>query len=620
LASVFHELKQRRIVQIVASYLVSGWVALEVVGAFVERSVLPDIAYSMGLVLYVGGIGISAILGWYHGEKGRQNYTPPELVLLAMVAGLTLFAGYRTWEGHRLDLASDRLAVENAENLNRVAVLYFRDLSRDRDLGYLADGLTESLLDRLAEVQGLDLVSQSGSAQFRDSELPRDSIARFLRAGILVEGTVEPRGEDVRVSLSLVDGAGGAELYRARIEASAADPFLLQDELAEEVLERLRSWLGDEIAVRTARRGTDNVAAWADFQRALRARREADARVEDGDIPGFISEWQRADELLAAAIEADPEWARPQVIRGLLASRWGELSAYESRDEANEYFDLALQRLDAVITAQPRDAFAHQARGMVQYLRWAYGVIADSDDASVALDEARASLERAVDLDDGLANAWNVLSIVNSQKADMVGANMAAREALAADEFLRSAESVLETLYSTSYDLENLLDAKTYCEQGRQRYPASPVFAQCEIWLMGAGIVEPDLDQAWSLLDEYVMLLDEADRPRESIATRILVAQVAAEMAARGNDAALADSALSIVSRSQASAAIDPTRELLGLEALVHLKLNDPATAVERLGVYLTASPSHREGWRWSSHWWWRSLQSDPDFRRLTGR
>lgn len=620
MVSVFRELKQRRIVQIVASYLVSGWVALEVVGAFVERGVLPDIAYSMGLVLYVGGIGVAAILGWYHGEKGRQNYTAPELALLTIVGGLTLFAGYRTWDGYRLDQASDRLAVENAENLNRVAVLYFRDLSRNRDLGYLADGLTESLLERLAEVQGLDLVSQSGSAQFRDSELPRDSIARFLRAGILVEGSVEPRGDDVRVSLSLLDGAGGAELYRARIEASASDPFLLQDELAEEVLERLRSWLGDEIAVRSVRRGTDNVTAWADFQRALRARREADVRVAEGDVQGFISEWQRADELLAAAIEADADWTRPQVIRGLLASRWGELSAYESRDEANEYFDLALQRLDAVVEDQPRDAFAHQARGMVLYLRWAYGLIADPDDAALALDEAKASLERAVALDDRLANAWNVLSIVNSQKADMVGANMAAREALAADEFLRSAESVLETLYSTSYDLENLLDARGYCEQGRQKYPENPVFAQCNIWLMGAGVVEPNLDEAWSLLDEYVQLLDEANRQRESIGTSLLVAQVAAELAARGNDPAMADSARSIVARSQAPAAIDPTRELLGLEALVHLKLNDPATAVERLGVYLTASPSHREGWRWSSHWWWRGLQSDPDFRRLTGR
>jgi hypothetical protein len=40
---------------------------------------------------------------------------------------------------------------------------------------------------------------------------------------------------------------------------------------------------------------------------------------------------------------------------------------------------------------------------------------------------------------------------------------------------------------------------------------------------------------------------------------------------------------------------------------------------VERLKVYLTASPEHRSGWRWTSHWWWRGLQGDPEFRRLIG-
>ena len=124
--------------------------------------------------------------------------------------------------------------------------------------------------------------------------------------------------------------------------------------------------------------------------------------------------------------------------------------------------------------------------------------------------------------------------------------------------------------------------------------------------------MEPDPAAAWEALEAYIAMLPEDLIERERISGQLVVARVLAR-------AQLRDSALAVVSRSQASPAVDPTRELLGFEALVHLELGDPDTAVDRLRLYLTASPEHRAGWQWSSHWWWRDLQSNPDFRRLMG-
>ena len=82
MTSFFQELKQRRIVRIVASYAVSGWVATEVVGALVERGMLPELAYRIALVLFLGGLAASVVMGWFHGEKGHQQATILEIWLL----------------------------------------------------------------------------------------------------------------------------------------------------------------------------------------------------------------------------------------------------------------------------------------------------------------------------------------------------------------------------------------------------------------------------------------------------------------------------------------------------------------------------------------------------------
>ena len=70
-------------------------------------------------------------------------------------------------------------------------MLYFQDLGGRDSLSYLADGLTEGLIRQLSEVQTLDVISRNGVAPFRSDSIPRDSVARALKAGTLVDGGVE---------------------------------------------------------------------------------------------------------------------------------------------------------------------------------------------------------------------------------------------------------------------------------------------------------------------------------------------------------------------------------------------------------------------------------------------
>ena len=608
------ELKERRLVQIVVSYAVAGWVVISIVGEVIDRGVLPEILYRVLLVLYFGGLVAAVITGWFHGEKGNQEFTKLEIALLAMVALGTLGLAGRTVQSHVATEARREAGEAAGLSLRTVAVLYFRDQSRGEDMSYLADGLTEALIDQLSENQGLNVLTTSASAQFRDSTIPLDSIARILKSGTIVDGVVENRGETVRVNVSLMDGASGTELNRTTLERPVDDLFALQEDLALEVSGLLRDWLGEEIELRQIRRGTESVAAWALFQRGERRREDGEQFLRSGDREDVVRAFRAADSLYSEAEMADPAWAPPLSHRASLAARWAQLSAREGPAEAESWLNAGVAYADRAIALDPRSADAYLARGTLGYFRWRMGVVRDPSEADQVYAQAKTDLEESTQLDSRRADAWNLLSVVLSDEPDLVGANLAARRAYEADEFYRAASEVLLRLYATSYDLENIRDADQYCQEGRTKYPNNPSFRECRLWLLSAPYPqapEADPDEAWSALADYLDVVPDQYQAFESLKGNILVAGVLAR-------AELPDSAQAVLSRHRSTPAVDPEMEMLGLEALIRLHhLGEREEALQLLRTYLTTNPEHREGWKWTAHWWWRPLQSDPSFRAL---
>ena len=102
----------------------------------------------------------------------------------------------------------------------------------------------------------------------------------------------------------------------------------------------------------------------------------------------------------------------------------------------------------------PNDPPALELRGTIHFTRWAYNLEPDHDAADELLVLAQTDLSDATSRDDGMAYAWNVLSMINATEDDLVSANMAARRAYEADAYLAQAEDILWRLWTTAYDLE----------------------------------------------------------------------------------------------------------------------------------------------------------------------
>ncbi|HWC72689.1 MAG TPA: protein kinase [Gemmatimonadales bacterium] len=495
-------------------------------------------------------------------------------------------------------------AGAGAMDVRRVAVLYFQDLSPDTSLGVLADGLTEGLIDQLSEVRTLDVVSRNGVFAFRHSDLPRDSIARALGAGTLVEGSVEPVRDRVRVTIRLVDGASGADLLRrATVEQPSTNPLGIRDTLAAEVARVLRERLGEEVRLREERAGTQNTAAWTALQQAERDRKDAEDAVGAGKMDSAMARFARADSALAAAERADPRWDDPIIMRGQLIERRVRLT------RGANLIDAGLAHAARALALAPGDARALDLRGTLLYRRWQLARPSNPQEAAALLDDARKDLERATTLDPNLASAYATLSSLYYQTKDLQGAALAARRAYEEDAYLGNAPDILYRLFFTSYDLDQQRQAQRWCQEAARRFPRDFRFLECQLYMM-TRLEEPDVPRAWQLLAGIDSLTPPPRRPAIHLREQMMVAATIAR-------AGLRDSAHHVIERSRGTPELDPEHDLVAMEAFVRTLLGEQDEAISLLQRYVAANPEHSFRVGGDIFWWWWDLQKHPGFQAL---
>ena len=500
----------------------------------------------------------------------------------------------------------------------RVAVLYFNDRTEGR-LAYLADGLTEALIDRLKGVQGLDVISANGVSLFRGDH-PRDSVARALAAGTLVEGTVEAaRGDSVRVTIRLIEGVSGVDFRHTTLAGAVSDPLRIQGELADQAAEFLRARLGEEIRLRARREDTRSGAAWGLVQQAERAMKDAEALAAADSMAAAGMRFARADSMLAQAEQADSRWPEPVVLRAGIAYRRARVE--EEPLPAGEWIAQGLGHAERALVLEPRNADALEARGTLRYLRWLLSLEPDPTRAASLLGDAESDLRAAVSISPSNASAWSALSHLHYQKPDFTEAKLAAQRAYEEDAYLSAAPDIVWRLYTTSYDLEDFAGAAQWCTEGGRRFPANPRFVECQIWLMTSRGVEPDIGRAWSLVESLRAMLPDEEwqltRHEALIAAAAVIARAAVSDTTRRG--VLGDSARRVLKRAEASPEQDPSGEWLGTQAFVRTLLGDRDEAFRLLKRYFTLHPEHRTRFARGNSWWWRPLRDDPQFAELVG-
>lgn len=611
---VHRELVRRRVYVTVAGYVVAAALGLAAAALLLGRLGGPEWVLRGLALAAVLAIPAVALVAWNfeigrHGlrrygrvfdEPGTRTRTRAAfaglgLTSLALAGGILLVPP--PGGGEVADLPA-----------NRVAVLYFEDGSPAKNLGYLADGLTEALIRELSGVRDLEIVSRNGVRPFRDANVHADSMARALNAGTLVQGSVSESEGQLRVNVELVDGSSGTVLAAATVERPRGELFALQDDLAEQVSNLLRSELGEEIRLAEMRAGTESVAAWELVQRAGELRDQAAPLVELGNLEEAGRMYDRADSLLAEAQTADTVWVEPLLQRGWLAHdrlEWFESS--DPRGESLHWNETGLRYANAALRVSPGNPDALELRGRFLLKRALFAPAGNPAQADSQLRAAEEDFRAAIEANPEQAGAWRSLSIPLAARGEPHAAKMAAERAYEADAYLEEADDILWRLFAHSYDLNQPDEAAQWCREGNRRFPQDPAFVQCQLWLMTLPGVPADPDQAWSLLAEYKRLT-----PPQEVLRRKWNETAAAAVLAR---AGLADSAVTVAVRARADETIDPGGSVLYAEAFVRTLAGQEEEVLGLLGSYLAATPGQRG--EVANTWWFERLHDRPGFQAL---
>ena len=189
----------------------------------------------------------------------------------------------------------DQLFGSAGTAIQSLAVLPLANLSGDPGQEYFADGMTDELITRLAQVGALRVISRSSVMQYKVAKKPLPEIAKELRVKMIVEGSVLRAGDRVRISAELIDAARERPVWAERYERPAVDVLTLQGDVAQAIVQEIRARVTSNEQKRLAVAGRVNP--------------EAHALCLKGTY--FMGQWKTTEafESFKRALDLDPGYA-----------------------------------------------------------------------------------------------------------------------------------------------------------------------------------------------------------------------------------------------------------------------------------------------------------------------
>ncbi|MGI8836105.1 MAG: FlgO family outer membrane protein [Pyrinomonadaceae bacterium] len=303
-------------------------------------------------------------------QKGRTRVLALGLAGAAVALAAITLVSY----GHRLAPGAGQPTP-----IRSIAVLPFANLSGDRAQEYFADGMTEALIGRLAQLGSLKVISRTSVMRYKGSNRSLPEIARELNVDAVLEGTVQRSGERVRITAKLIQAVTDSPMWAQDYERDLSDVLKLQSEVARAVV--------DEIHIQVT----------PDERTRLAAAPNIDPQVHDEYLLGRHHLRTNEDDLRQAighferAIQLAPDYAAAYAG---LSNAWLQRSVWGAKDHKQmmEMMPLARDNALKAVKLDPQLVEAHIALGQIKIFDWDWA-------------GAEAALTRALELDPHSAEA-----------------------------------------------------------------------------------------------------------------------------------------------------------------------------------------------------------------------
>jgi TolB-like protein/Tfp pilus assembly protein PilF len=413
MASLFAELKRRNVLRLATTYALVAWIVIEAGSVLLPTFGAPEWFFRVYVLVIMGGFLVALVLAWVfevtpegikldseidHSDKappkpGKSNAIIITLLVLALGVSITFnVTGIRDE-----DFAEETGAAIETPS---IAVLPFSNRSPDPDNQFFADGIHDDLLTRLADIDSLRVISRTSVNQYRDTTKKLRDIATELGVTTIVEGAVQRSGDNVRITVQLIDAATDEHLWADSYDRALTTEnlFAIQSEISTQIASALRAALTPEEEVRLAVMPTKSIEALSYYtagRNNLYLRR--------------FDTLQEARTQFSQAIEIDPDYA--QAYAGLAETVLVTLINHRAIEPAEAY-DVASRAIDKALRLDDQLAEAHAVRGLLKLTQWSATRIGNDNV------EAAASFQRAIQLNPNLSNTYVWFSTLRESEGD----------------------------------------------------------------------------------------------------------------------------------------------------------------------------------------------------------
>lgn len=252
MSDLLSELKRRNVFRVAAAYAVVGWLLIQVADIGLESFGAPEWVMKTLFLLVLIGLPVTVVLAWVFeltpegvrldsevpdrtGESRSSSNKLNVIIIGALVVALAFFAFKSETPPPVEQLIEQQAVLEKS-----IAVLPFINIGGSAEDEYLSDGLAETLLHMLAQIEEIQVAARTSAFKFKNTSEDVRIIGEQLGVATVLEGSIQRSGDRIRITAQLINVSNGFHLWSANFDRTLDDIFAVQDEIATSVVDALQ--------------------------------------------------------------------------------------------------------------------------------------------------------------------------------------------------------------------------------------------------------------------------------------------------------------------------------------------------------------------------------------------
>ena len=259
MGAIIEQFRERRIWRVLIAWPSVVFVLLQAIEFFINNYDLDARFLTVGMIIAICLFPAGIVWNWRHGEAGKQSFSLAEVSTYAVFGVATLMAAAWYW---RVTPAQHDFMARQSFAARSVIVLPFENVNGDEELGYLTEGIAESLINWMSGLPDIRVVAKTAAFRFAGTSAETAALRREFDVDSALRGELEVQGENLVISASFVNLLDQSQIWGERFVRPLDEVIYLERSIVAALTDSLQLQLADDQGAPAASGSTDNPEAY----------------------------------------------------------------------------------------------------------------------------------------------------------------------------------------------------------------------------------------------------------------------------------------------------------------------------------------------------------------------